>query len=213
MTDDEFNKQRNMFGRMVTFNIQLDIGPLNYEITAFDLSWRYSQQKQKMLEKKLLWSYAENLNLRESLYSRLVRMQAQPDGQPTTDESAHPNIPSLPNTNACCETLKDVLAFLDKNSSGIKSTKQSFGSHPSDVAQQSLDPVGEQVVREQVVTEQFSTKSLVFVTLRIFVAFAFLNFALSTIALNITTIVLPQYHILTITLSSNNDVPFALNSV
>ena len=164
MTADEFNKQHNMFGRLVTFIDQLYIGPLNYEMSALEWMWRSTLQLKKRLEEKQLESYVENRNLRDKLYALMQTKGSEPDHQPATNESGHPNINRQPNTNECGETWEDVLAFFDKNSNGMKRTKQAVGSHESDNAQQSLDPVGQQVVREQVVTEQVSTKSPVFVT-------------------------------------------------
>ena len=67
MTQEEFNNQRNRFGRFVTFNDQLYIGPLNYEMNALEWMRRHSHQQQKRLEKKLFESYAENRNLRDRL--------------------------------------------------------------------------------------------------------------------------------------------------
>ena len=141
---------------------------------------------------------------------------SEPDHQPATNESGHPNINHQPNTNECGETWEDDLAFFDKNSNGMKRTKQAVGSHESDNAQQSLDPVGQQVVREQVVTEQVSTKSLVFVKYRTFVSFAFLLFALCTLLQSLSdtiTFLLSHSLPLQLTFASNNDVPFALNDV
>ena len=108
--------------------------------------------------------------------------------KPAIKESEHPNRTRLPITNQCGETWEDILAFLKMFSNRTNSMKQETDSRRSDIAEQSLDPVAQQVVREQVVTEQFSTKSLVFATLHIFDTFGFLNIALSTIAL-------PLYHI------------------
>ena len=42
MTEDEFNKQRNRFGRFVTYNEQLYLGPLNAEMTALEWMWVFS---------------------------------------------------------------------------------------------------------------------------------------------------------------------------
>ena len=64
---EEFNKQHNRFGRLVTFNGQLYIGPLRYEINAFESIVRYYQQHQKRFEKKLTESYAQNRKLRDRL--------------------------------------------------------------------------------------------------------------------------------------------------
>ena len=58
MTEEEFNNKCNMFGRLVTFNDHLFIGPLTYEIKAFESMVRYYQQQKKSLEKKLKESYA-----------------------------------------------------------------------------------------------------------------------------------------------------------
>ena len=58
MTEEEFNNQCNRFGRLVTFNEQLYIGPRTYEIKAFESMLRYYQQQKKSLEKKLKESYA-----------------------------------------------------------------------------------------------------------------------------------------------------------
>ena len=92
MTQDEFNNQCNRFGRVVTFNNQLYIGPLTYEICAFKWMGWDSHQQQNGLEKKLSVSYAENRNLRQRLYTLLETMQAEANSQPVRKESAHPNI-------------------------------------------------------------------------------------------------------------------------
>ena len=42
MTEEEFNKQRNRFGSLVTFNEQFYIGPLNAEMTALELMLVFS---------------------------------------------------------------------------------------------------------------------------------------------------------------------------
>ena len=203
MTQEEFNNQRNRFGRFVTFNDQLYIGPLNYEMNALEWMWRHSQQQQTSLEKKLFESCAENRNLRERIKTLLEKMGSPPGSQPATNESPPPLITRLPNTNAYGETWDDVLSSLNQYSNVTKSVEQVSCSQQSDVAHESSDPVGQQVVREQVVTEQVSTKSLVFVSLLIFAAFNFLNIALSTIALSRTTIAHQHYHILTITFYLN----------
>ena len=130
-------------------------------------------------------------------------MVTPPGCQSATNISPHPLITRLPKTNACGETWDDVLSSLNQYSNAPKNVEQVACSQQSDVAHESSDPVGQQVVREQVVTEQASTKSLVFVSLLICAAFDFLNIALSTIALSKTTIAQQHYHILTITFSSN----------
>ena len=110
MIENEFNKQRNRFGRLLTFNNQLYIGALNDEISVFESRWRYSLQRQKMLEKMLTESYPVNRKLRDRLHSGLETMGPQPDSQPTTNESAHPNITRGPNTNGCGERWEDIVA-------------------------------------------------------------------------------------------------------
>ena len=182
MSEDEFNKQHNRFGRLVTFNDQLYIGPLTYEINALESMVRYYQQQEKSLEKKLTESYAENRKLRDRRYSLFDMMRSQSGSDPATTESTHRNITILPNPNECVQTWEDLFPFFNKNSNVPKSTKESAGSPQSDVGQKSCDPVGPQVVSEEVVTEQVWTKSLLFVSLSIFAAFALLYFELVTIA-------------------------------
>ena len=52
MTEEEFQNQCNRLGRLVTFNDQIFIGPITYEITAYESVVRYYQQQQR-LKKKL----------------------------------------------------------------------------------------------------------------------------------------------------------------
>ena len=56
---------------VLTFNDQLYIGQLNYEIMALESEWMSSLHQRKRLEKKLSDSYAENSNLRDKLYTVL----------------------------------------------------------------------------------------------------------------------------------------------
>ena len=188
MTEEEFNNQCNQFGRLVTFNEQLYIGPLTYEIKAFESMVRYYQQQKKSLEKKLKESYAQNRKLRDRLYSRSDIIGTQPGSDPATTESTQRNITLHPNPNERAQAREDLFAFFNKNCFVPKRTKESAGSPQPDVGQQSLDPVGHPVDSEHVVTEQILTKSLVFVTYCIFVAFALLFFAISRIALSTSTI-------------------------
>ena len=69
MMEEEFNNHCNRFSRLVTFNDQLFIGPLTYEIKAFESMVRHSQQQKNRLEIMLKESYAENRKLRDRLYS------------------------------------------------------------------------------------------------------------------------------------------------
>ena len=188
MMEEEFNNQCNRFGRLVTFNEQLYIGPLNNELKAFQSMWRYDQQQKKRLEKMLTESYAENRNLRDTIKTLQEKLRSSPGADPATTESTQRSIALHPNPNERAQAREDLFAFFNKNCFVPKSTKESTGSHQPDVAQQSLDPVGHPVDSEQVVTEQILTKSLVFVTYCIFVAFALLFFAISTIALYTSTI-------------------------
>ena len=188
MTEEEFNNQRNRFGRFVTFNDQLYIGPLNNEIKAFESTVRYYQQQKKRLEKLLTESYAENRNLRDTITTLQEKIGASAGADPASNDSPHRRITRLPNPNERAQAREDLFAFFNKNCFVPKSTKESAGSPQPDVGQQSLDPVGHPVDSEQVVTEQILTKSLVFVTYCIFVAFALLFFAISRIALYTSTI-------------------------
>ena len=155
MTEDEFNKQRNRFCRLVSLNDQVYIGQLNYEINEFERMWRYSQQRQKRLEEKLSESYAENRNLRDRLYTGVKTTRPQTDCQLKSKEYAHPNITRLRNTNVSGESLENIFAFLNQNSNGINSTKQAAESPQSDVGQLSMDPLPHQVVREHVLRAIF----------------------------------------------------------
>ena len=187
MREEEFNNQCNRFGRLVTFNDQLYIGPLTYEIKAFESMVRYYQQQMKSLEKKLKDSYAQNRILRDRLYSRSDIIRTQPSSQPATNESTQRNITLRSNPNERAQAREDLFAFFNENGFVPKSTKESTGSPQRDVSQ-SLDPVGNPVDSEQVVTKQILPNSLVFVTYCIFVAFALFFFAISTIALYTSTI-------------------------
>ena len=66
MTEEEVKNQRNRFGRVVIFNDQLYIGPLNNEISGLECMLRYYIQQHKRLDNKLFESYAENRNLRDT---------------------------------------------------------------------------------------------------------------------------------------------------
>ena len=188
MTEEEFNNQCNRFGRLVTFNDQLYIGPLTYEIKAFESMVRYYQQQTKRLEKKLKERYAQHRIVRDRLYSRSHIIGTQPASDRATTESTQRNITLRPNPNERAQAREDLFAFFNENCFVPKRTKESAGSPQPDVGQQSLDPVGHPVDSEQVVTEQILTKSLVFVIYCIFVAFALLFFALAKIALYTSTI-------------------------
>ena len=89
MSQDEFSKQHIRLGRLVTFNHQLYIGPLTYEINALESMVRYYQQQEKSLEKNLTESYAENRKLRGRLFSLFDMIGSQPDSGPATPESTH----------------------------------------------------------------------------------------------------------------------------
>ena len=167
MREDEINDQRNRYGRLVTFSDQFYIAPLNYEIRAFESMWRILIKKgrgvrgrgRRVMQKIATFEPSCTLDWKRLGHNQILnRRKTNPVIQTSL---VYP-------TQICGETWEDVLACFEKNSNGIKSMKLAAGSRQSDVAQQSLDPVGQQVVREQVVTEQVSTKSVVFVTLRIF---------------------------------------------
>ena len=84
MKEEEFNNQRSRFGRLMSFNNQLYIGPLTDEINAFESMWRYSLQRQKCLEKMLSESYAKNRNIRERLDTVSEMMGSPPVSQSAT---------------------------------------------------------------------------------------------------------------------------------
>ena len=109
MTEEEFNKQHNMFSIFVTFNDQLYIGPLNNEMNELEWMWRHSQQQQKRLNKKLFDSYAEHRNLRDTIITLQEKMGSSSSSDPPSNESPHRHITRLPNTNECGETWDDVL--------------------------------------------------------------------------------------------------------
>ena len=96
MTQEEFKNQRNRFGRVVTFNDQLYIGPLNNEIIGLEWMLRYYIQQHKRLDKKLFESYAENRNLRERIKTLQEKMCSPAGTDPASNESPHPLIARLP---------------------------------------------------------------------------------------------------------------------
>ena len=189
MTEEEFQNQCNRFGRLVTLNEQLYIGPLTYEIKAFESMVRYYQQQKKSLETKLKESYAQNRKLRDWLYSRSHIIGTQPGSDPATTESTQRNITLHPNPNERAQAREDLFAFFNKNCFVPKSTKESTGSPQPDVVQQSMNPIDRQVVTDQ---KQVLTDSLVSVSLFFFGVFAFHEFSLATTALY--TITFPQSH-------------------
>ena len=218
MTEEEFKNQHNRFSIVVIFNEQLYIGPLNNEIIGLEWMLRYYFQQHKMADQKKFESYAENRNLRDTIKTLQESMGSSPGADPAANESPPPLITRLRNRNACGETWDDVLSSLNQYSNVTKTVEQVSCSQESDVAQESWDQVGQQVVREQLLTEPVSTKSLVIFSVIIFAAFDFVNIAVSTILSprrpSLTaTITFLLFHSLPIsfTFSSSNDVIFALN--
>ena len=189
MTEEEFNNQHNRFGRFVTFNDQLYIGPLNNEMNGLERMWRHSQQQQKRLDKMLTESYAENRNLRDTIKTLQEQLRSSPGADPATTESTQRNITLHPNPNERAQAREDLFAFFNKNCFVPKSTKESTGSPQPDVVQQSMNPIDRQVVTDQ---KQVLTDSLVSVSLFFFGVFAFHEFSLATTALY--TILFPQSH-------------------
>ena len=125
MTEEEFKNQRNRFGRVVIFNDQLYIGPLNNEMNAMEWLLRHYIQQHKRLDKKLSESYVENRNLRDTIKTLQEKLRASPGADRASNDSPRRHITRLPNTNASGETWEDVLASLNQYSNVTKSTEKS----------------------------------------------------------------------------------------
>ena len=81
---------------------------------------RYYIQQHKRLDKKLFESYAENRNHRDTIKTLHEKMGSTPAADVATNESRHPLLTRLPNTNACGETWDGVLSSLTQYSNVSK---------------------------------------------------------------------------------------------